>query len=226
MRWDDSAGARIWDLPTRLFHWMLVLLVLIAWRSAEQRDISLHILAGSGIAGLLVFRVWWGFFGSTTARFANFLKGPGAVFAYARSLRTHRDPEFGHNPLGGWSVAGLLLCLLALTGFGLFASDVDGLDSGPYSDLVDFDASRLASHLHALSFDGLEILVALHLCAILFYHLVKRHKLVHAMLTGRHPGSSGENGFRPGSRPMLLIGAALGLAVTLILARHGGVLRF
>ncbi len=226
MQGDDSAGARIWDLPTRLFHWMLVLLVLISWRSAEQRDIPLHILAGSGVAGLLVFRLWWGFFGSTTARFTNFLKGPGTVLAYARSLLTHREPEFGHNPMGGWSVAGLLLCLLALTGFGLFASDVDGLDSGPYSDLVDFDASRLASHLHALSFDGLEILVALHLCAILFYHLIKRHKLVHAMVTGRHPGSSGESAFTPGSLPMLLIGAALGLAVTLILARHGGVLPF
>ena len=86
---------RVWDLPTRLFHWMLVLLVLIAWRSAETRDISRHVLAGSGVAGLLVFRLWWGFFGSSTARFANFIKGPGAVLAYARSLFTHNDPELG-----------------------------------------------------------------------------------------------------------------------------------
>src|ERR1700761_2033892 len=179
------AKVRVWDLPTRLFHWMLVLLVLIAWRSAETRDISRHVLAGSGVAGLLVFRLWWGFFGSSPARFAHFVKGPGAVLVYARSLFTHGEPEFGHNPMGGWSVVGLLLCLLSLTGFGLFAGDVDGLDSGPFADLVDFDASRLASHLHALFFDGLEILVALHLCAILFYHLVKRHKLVHAMVTGR-----------------------------------------
>ena len=215
------AGARIWDLPTRLFHWMLVLLVLIAWQSAEKRDISLHILAGSGVAGLLVFRLWWGFFGSSTARFANFIKGPGAVLAYARSLLTHKEPELGHNPMGGWSVVGLLVCLFGLIGLGLFAGDVDGLDNGPFADYVDYDRARLASHLHALFFDGLEILVALHLCAILFYHLVKRHKLVHAMVTGRHAHAT-DSAFIQGSRPMLAIGTGLGLAVTLILSHLGG----
>lgn len=215
----EPAGARVWDLPTRLFHWMLVLLVLIAWRSAEKRDISLHVLAGSGVAGLLVFRLWWGFFGSSTARFGNFLKGPRAVLAYARSLAGRSAPELGHNPMGGWSVAALLLWLLALTGFGLFASDVDGLDSGPLADLVDFDASRLASHLHALLFDGLEALVALHLGAILFYHLVKRHKLVHAMVTGRQSALAEGGHLAPGSPAMLGIGVLLGLAVAVTLAR-------
>ena len=215
------AGSRIWDLPTRLFHWMLVLLVLIAWQSAERRDISLHVLAGSGVAGLIVFRLWWGFFGGSTARFANFIKGPGAVLGYARSLFTHKEPALGHNPMGGWSVAGLLLVLLGLVGFGLFASDVDGLDSGPFADFVDYDTGRLASHLHARFFDGLEILVALHLCAILFYHLVKRHKLVHAMVTGRHAHLS-DGAFTPGSRLMLIVGIALGGAVTAILAHLGG----
>jgi len=216
------AGARIWDLPIRLFHWMLVLLVLIAWRSAEQRDISLHVLAGSGVAGLLVFRLWWGFFGSSTARFANFLRGPGPVIAYASSLLSHKEPELGHNPMGGWSVAGLLLCLFGLIGFGLFAVDTDGLDSGPFADYVDFDTGRLASHLHARFFDGLEILVAMHLVAILFYHLIKRHKLVHAMVTGRLPHLDEDEAFIPGSRPMLALGAALGLVVALVLAHLGG----
>ena len=215
------AGARIWDLPTRLFHWMLVLLVLIAWQSAERRDISLHVLAGSGIAGLLVFRLWWGFFGSSTARFANFLKGPGAIVAYARSLSTHSEPALGHNPMGGWSVAALLVCLSGLIGFGLFAVDTDGLDSGQFADLVDFDTGRVASHLHARFFDGLEILVALHLCAILFYHLIKRHKLVHAMVTGRQPHLV-DSDFRPGSSLMLAIGTVLGLGVAGMLAHLGG----
>ncbi|HMA51417.1 MAG TPA: cytochrome b/b6 domain-containing protein [Magnetospirillaceae bacterium] len=215
-------GARIWDLPTRLFHWMLVLLVLVAWQSAERRDISLHVLTGSGLAGLLVFRVWWGFFGSSTARFGNFLKGPGAIIAYARSLLTHSEPELGHNPMGGWSVAALLICLLGLIGFGLFAVDTDGLDSGPFADYVDFDTGRIASHLHARFFDGLEVLVALHLCAILFYHLIKRHKLVHAMVTGRQPHLTEDEVFIPGTRPALAIGVALGMAVALALARLGG----
>ena len=213
-----SAGTRIWDLPTRLFHWMLVLLVLTAWRSAEKRDIALHILAGSGVAGLLVFRLWWGFFGSSTARFANFLKGPGAVLAYARSLSTQSEPEPGHNPMGGWSVASLLACLLALIGFGLFAIDTDGLDSGPFADLVDFDTARQASHLHALIFDGLEALVALHLAAILFYHLIKRHKLVHAMVTGRQREAADTGEFVYGSKATLAVGVFLGAAVTAFLA--------
>ena len=203
---------------------MLVLLVLIAWRSAEKRDISLHVLAGAGVVGLVVFRLWWGVFGSSTARFSRFLKGPGAVFAYARSLLTRSAPEPGHNPMGGWSVAALLLCLSALTGFGLFAVDTDGLDSGPLADFVDFDTARQASHLHALVFDGLEILVALHLSAILFYHLIKRHKLIHAMVTGRHRGVPDHARFIPGSWPMLAIGAALGIGVALGLAHWGGAL--
>jgi cytochrome b len=219
---EEGARARIWDLPTRLFHWLLVLLVLIAWRSAEERDISLHVLAGSGVAGLLTFRLWWGLFGSSTARFANFLKGPGAIVAYARSLLTHGEPELGHNPMGGWSVAALIACLLGLVGFGLFAVDTDGLDSGPFADLVDFDTGRLASHLHARFFDGLEILVALHLCAILFYSLIKRQKLAHAMVTGRHPHLADEGAFTPGSRPMLAIGAILGFGVAVVLAHLGG----
>ena len=213
-----KTGARIWDLPTRLFHWMLVLLVLTAWLSAEKRDISLHVLAGAGVAGLLVFRLWWGFFGSSTARFANFLKGPRAVLTYARSLLTHSEPELGHNPMGGWSVASLLACLLALIGFGLFAIDTDGLDSGPFADLVDFDTARQASHLHALVFDGLEALVALHLVAILFYHLIKRHRLVHAMVTGRQRQAAGTDQFAYGSKMTLAIGIFLGAAFTVFIA--------
>ena len=212
----------IWDLPTRLFHWGLVVLVLIAWRSAEVSDMTTHLWAGAGVAGLLVFRVWWGLFGSSTARFASFVKGPRTVAAYARSLSTTAEPHTGHNPMGGWSVIALLLCLLALIGFGLFAVDTDGLDSGQFADYVDFDTGRIASHLHARFFDGLEVLVALHLCAILFYHLIKRHKLVHAMVTGRQPHLAEEEAFIPGSRPMLAVGATLGLAVALVLTHLGG----
>jgi cytochrome b len=198
-----------------------VLLILIAWRTAETRDLSTHILAGSGIIGLLVFRLWWGLFGASTARFTSFVKGPGTVLSYARSLK-HAAPEPGHNPMGGWSVAGLLVCLIALTGFGLIADDVDALNPGPFSDKVDYDTSRLASHLHAWSFDVLEVLVLLHLAAMLFYALFKRLNLVGAMVTGRQAKLAGHNDIEPGSLPMLAIGLSLGLAVTLYLAHLSG----
>lgn len=217
----DKAGPLVWDLPTRLFHWSLVLLILIAWRTAEVRDLSDHILAGSGIIGLLVFRLWWGLFGGSTARFASFVRGPKTVLAYARSLK-HSALEPGHNPLGGWSVGALLICLIVLTGFGLIADDVDELNPGPFSDKVDYDTSRLASHLHAWTFDVLEILVVAHLAAMIFYAVFKRQNLVGAMVTGRQAKLRGHDDIEPGSVPMLLVGLALGGAVTAYLAHLGG----
>lgn len=222
----DPRGERapVWDIGVRLFHWSLLVLVIIAWRTAETRALSLHRLAGSGVAGLLVFRLWWGIFGSRTARFSSFLKGPRAVLAYGRQLLSGQKgpPETGHNPMGGWSVAALLLSLVAITVFGLFAVDTDGLESGPLSSLVDFDTGRLASHLHALAFDALEILVALHLLAILFYGFVRREDLVAAMITGkkRLPAEVAPN--TPGSPFHLAIAAGLGLLVFAVIAHFSG----
>ncbi len=218
---NGKAGPLVWDLPTRFFHWTLVLLVVVAWRTAETRDLSTHIFAGSGVIGLLVFRLWWGLFGSSTARFVSFVKGPKTVLAYARSLR-HSALEPGHNPMGGWSVAGLLVCLILLTGFGLFADDVDALNPGPFSDKIDYDASRLASHLHAWAFDALEMLICAHLAAMLFYALFKRQNLVGAMVTGRQRHLDGHEDLQRGSPPMLVIGLVLGGAVTVYLAHLGG----
>lgn len=209
----------IWDLPTRLFHWGLVVLVLIAWRSAEVSDMTTHLWAGAGVAGLLVFRVWWGLFGSSTARFASFVKGPRTVAAYARSLSTTAEPHTGHNPMGGWSVIALLLCLLALIGFGLFAVDTDGLNSGPLSDWVNYDAGRAASHWHGLVFTILEVLVGLHLLAVLFYQLVKRQGLIEAMVTGRQRGLDPARAMRPGSKVMLAASLLVGVGVALLMIR-------
>jgi cytochrome b len=209
----------IWDLPIRLFHWGLVVLVLIAWWSAEVSDMRTHLLAGSAIAGLLVFRLWWGLFGSSTARFSHFLKGPKTVLAYARSLAAAK-PEAGHNPMGGWSVLALIACLLSLTGFGLFAVDTDGIDSGPLSNLVDYDAGRTASHFHGLAFTVLEGLVVLHLAAILFYQLIKRHGLIEAMILGRQ--RQNPQALKPGSPATLAVGLLLGVGTTLLLVRLSG----
>jgi cytochrome b len=209
----------IWDLPIRLFHWGLVALIALAWWSAEASDMRTHLLAGAGVAGLLVFRLCWGLFGSSTARFAHFVKGPKAVLAYARSLKT-AAPGIGHNPMGGWSVLALLACLLALVGFGLFAVDTDGLNSGPLSDLVDYDAGRAASHWHGFAFTILEALIGLHLLAVLFYQLIKKHGLVGAMISGRHRHL--DAALQSGSPVMLAFSLAVGAAVALLLVRLSG----
>lgn len=211
----------VWDLPIRLFHWGLVALVLLAWRSAETSDMRTHLLAGAGVAGLLVFRICWGFVGSSTARFANFVKGPRAVLAYFASLRT-AEPELGHNPAGGWSVLALLACLIALIGFGLFALDTDGLNSGPLAELIDYDAGRAASHWHGFAFTLLEILVGLHLVAVLFYQLIKRHGLIEAMVSGKRYRLDVQENLRTGSRYALTFSLVAGAATTLLLVHLGG----
>lgn len=178
--------ARLWDGPTRIVHWALVALIGFAWWAAETDHMDWHRLAGFGVLGLLVFRLIWGFVGSGTARFASFVKDPGATLAYLRTLpsRSHTESH-GHNPLGAWSVLAILTALVVQVVSGLFTVDVDGLESGPLSDRVSFDTGRLFAEWHHKSFTALQVLVALHLAAIVFYAVYKKADLVGPMVTGR-----------------------------------------
>lgn len=210
-------GARIWDGPTRVFHWALVVLLLVSWLTAGE-NMQVHRWSGYGVIGLLVFRLWWGVAGGSTARFASFLKGPKATLAYARTLGS-RTPNGapGHNPLGAWSVVAMLAALLVQVGLGLFASDIDGLESGPLSHLVDFDASRIAAELHETTFRVVQGLVVLHLAAIGYYWLWKRQNLIGAMLTGKQRLAT--EALRPASIVRLLIGVVLAVAVAWFIAK-------
>lgn len=183
---------RIWDLPVRVFHWLLVALIAFSWWSAEQHEMEWHRWSGYGILGLIVFRVFWGFAGSRTARFSQFVRGPGKVLAYTGALakRPHTQAD-GHNPLGGWSVIALLLTIAAMVTAGLFAVDVDGLESGPLADYISFDQGRAAAEFHELVFNVLTALIALHVAAIVFYLIWHRQNLIGAMITGRGRLSSG-----------------------------------
>lgn len=178
--------ARLWDAPTRLVHWSLVVLVLFAWWSAETDRMAWHRISGYAVLGLLVFRVLWGFIGSASARFAAFVKGPRATLAYIRTLPGRAKADMpGHNPLGAWSVLALLVVLVAQEVTGLFAVDVDAIEAGPLSDRISFDLGRVFAKWHHWSFWALEVLVALHLAAIVFYLAYKRANLVRPMITGR-----------------------------------------
>ena len=180
---DNSTGIRVWDWPVRLTHWLFVFCIVVSWWSAEQHEMEWHRYSGYALLGLLIFRIYWGFAGSSSARFSHFLRGPGGIMAYLRESReSHRDA--GHNPLGGWSVAAMLALMLAQVLIGLFVSDVDGLESGPLSHLVSFETSRTLAGIHELVFNVILTLVGLHVAAILFYLLVKRDNLIVAMLTG------------------------------------------
>lgn len=175
-------SVRLWDIPVRLVHWSFVILLPAMWYTGYKADIDLHARIGMLLLALLVFRLLWGVVGSATARFGQFVKGPGAILAYLRGIGD--EPGMGHNPLGALSVVALLALLAAQIGFGLFAQDVDGLNSGPLSALVSYDTADWARGRHHLVFNLILAMVALHIAAILFYALVKRDDLVRPMVTG------------------------------------------
>lgn len=209
---------RVWDAPVRLVHWLIVVLVGFCWWSGETDHMAWHRLAGYGVLGLVLFRIYWGFVGGESARFSRFLRGPKVVAAYGRSLlRRDHAVILGHNPMGGWSVLALVLALLGETVLGLFSVDVDGVESGPLSYLVSFDTGRLAAAGHHWLFNILLALVVLHLIAIAFYLVVRRENLVGAMLSG-HKRAEGE-GPRFVHPWRAMLGALLAAAVAYALAR-------
>ncbi len=185
---DQAAERRatVWDLPTRLFHWMLVLLIGAAWATREQLDDSeRHALVGYAILALLLFRLLWGVVGSETARFSSFLRGPAKVWAYLRgSGGVSAAP--GHNPLGGYSVAALLTLIGIQAVTGLFLYD-DEMFLGPLNGWVSEDTAELLADLHELNFNLLLGVIALHVGAILFYAVARRRNLLGPMLSGRAP---------------------------------------
>jgi len=176
---------RVWDLPTRLFHWAIVLLVGFSWLCAQCNWMDWHKLSGYTILTLLLFRLVWGFVGSETARFRQFLASPRAALRHLAHLpRREPDHQVGHNAAGGWMVLGLLLLLAVQVGTGLFAND-DVLTEGPLAETVDKSTSDWLSHIHVVNFRLIAIAVAAHILAVLTYAVLKRHDLVRPMLTGR-----------------------------------------
>lgn len=202
----------VWDGPTRLFHWALVILILVAWLTAGEQ-MALHRGAGYAILGLLAFRVWWGFAGGSTARFRDFVRGPQAIRDYLAASREGRAPEHaGHNPLGALSVLALLGLVALQAGLGLFAIDEDGFEGGPLSDSIDFDLARQIAEAHEITFRLVQGLVVLHLAAILYYAFRKREDLVRPMITGVRRFSGPVQGVVKAPLWRLLAGAAIGLA--------------
>lgn len=186
---DRDAGPApvIWDAGVRVFHWALVADVLGLWLSARAEDFDLHFKLGYLALGLLLFRLIWGVVGSDTARFATFIKGPGAVLAHLGHLVRPGPlpPHRGHNPAGGWAVVALLLVVLAQVATGLCAVDADGMNEGPLAARVGDAGAKIARRLHHANFTLLEGVALLHVTAILIYLLLKRENLLYPMITGR-----------------------------------------
>ena len=185
---DDSRPVKVlvWDLPTRFFHWLLLLCVILSFVSGNigGNAMRYHMLSGYVILALLIFRLIWGFAGSRTSRFVAFVKGPAAVLSYiAANFNKNDTPHLGHNPLGGWSIIAMLADLFVQVGTGLFASD-DILAQGPLYGWVGRETANLLSGIHLANRFVLIALIAVHIFAVLFYTIVKRDNLIRPMITG------------------------------------------
>ena len=200
---------RLWDLPTRFFHWALVVAVVAAIVSGQLGGnlIDWHGRIGLFIVGLLAFRLVWGVVGSTYARFLQFLPTPGKIAAYLRG-EWHGA---GHNPLGALSVFGFLALLTVQAGSGLFAND-DIAFAGPLFDLVGKNLSNRLTGIHYQVANAIYLLITLHVAAIAFYGRVRKKDLVKPMLTGWKDGA-GESATGGGALALVLALAVAGAAV-------------
>lgn len=187
MERDVSAGGpvRVWDLPTRMFHWLLVALIGLQYASGEfgWPAMRWHYYGGYATLALVLFRVLWGFAGSQSSRFRDFLRGPRAVLRYVAALR-HGDTSHraGHNPLGGWSVVAMLASIALQATSGLFASD-DISEDGPLVARASAATVAFMTRVHGWNRYVLLALLVLHLCAIAAYAVRGAHLLA-PMLRG------------------------------------------
>lgn len=187
---------RVWDIGVRVFHWALVILVVTAFVTAKigGNAITYHAWCGYAILTLLVFRVIWGFVGGTHARFTDFVRGPGAVIGYLRTMSSKsRHGKFaGHNPMGGLSVLAMLAVLLFQAGSGLFVND-DIAFEGPLYKWAGKELSDRLMGWHHFNEKIILLLVVVHVAAIVFYKVFHKENLVTPMITGRKRMSGAED---------------------------------
>ncbi len=199
MNTDTRSSTLVWDLPVRVFHWLLVLCFAGAWLTAESEHWRLvHVTLGYTMAALVAFRIVWGLLGTRYARFSSFVRGPRAVLDYLRSLSGPRpEHHTGHNPAGALAIVGLLALIAVTTATGWAA----------YSEI----AGDWVEEVHEVAANGLLGLVVIHLIGVAVGSWVHRENLVRSMLTGRKPVPPAE-GIRRGWATVaaLMLAAVLG----------------
>jgi cytochrome b len=174
----------VWDIPVRVFHWLIVALVGAAYATWRLNWMAWHGWIGYAILTLLLFRLLWGFFGGETARFSRFLSAPPTVLRHLKHwFRRELDHQVGHNPAGGWMVVLLLALLLAETLTGVYVAN-DVVDEGPLTEIVPARAADAIAAAHAIVWDALLAAIVLHVLAIAGFAAIKRQNLLRPMVTG------------------------------------------
>ena len=203
----------IWDLPLRVFHWLLVLCVVISVTSAKLGLTAIHERSGLAVMALILFRIIWGFSGSQTARFSSFLKSPLHVWYSLRKLMLkQKDDLSGHSALGGYATVVLLTICIVMAVSGSFSTD-DILYDGPFAHFAP-DYIKLASSVHHMTENALYAVIVLHLLALFVYFWRLKKNLVPAMITGSRPKAVGPSGAIPMSHTvfgLFLMTALIGL---------------
>lgn len=179
---------KVWDLPTRLFHWALVVTFATGYYLGEFRDfstINLHFYAGYTVGGLLVFRILYGLFGPREVRLSGLFPSPKRVFEYLRHITLRRPSGVaGHNPIGALSVLAMLLALAVQVVTGLCSEDDAVFSEGPLAKYLSSGMVVTMTGIHHTSSKVLLALIGLHVAAIVFYAVWKRENLVRPMITG------------------------------------------
>jgi cytochrome b len=176
----------VWDVPVRLFHWALAVLVVSSYTTGKLGGnwLEWHMRSGYAILALLAFRFAWSVVGSETARFSTFLRGPRVAWDYARGLLSGRgEPAFGHNPLGGWMIVAMLAILVVQAVSGLFADD-EIATQGPLAVKVSNAWVARMTRVHGFNQWLIAGAVALHVAAIAFYQWFLKVDLVGPMVHG------------------------------------------
>jgi len=175
---------RVWDAPTRLLHWAIVMLLVASVASVNQGWTQVHFLSGYAILTLLLFRLAWGFVGSETSRFGQYLRTPLAGLRAAPNGRREPDIELGHTAAGGWTVLLLLAALAFGAVTGLFCG-AGAVSPGPLAHVLGEAGAGQASALHLLGFCAVLGVTAFHLVSVALYAGLKREVLLRPMITGR-----------------------------------------
>lgn len=207
-----AESVRVWDWAVRLTHWSFPILIPALWWTAENHRMGLHMTLGLVLLGFLTFRIVWGFVGTRTARFSDFVRGPAKIAAY---LKGAAAGTIGHNPLGALSVVALLLAMLVQVSLGVFSGDPYDGATGPLNALVGTGTADTLTEIHHIVANVVFALAGLHIAAIAFYYFAKKMNLVKPMITGRKQVEGGAQGIQPASFAKVLIVAliAAGFAV-------------
>ena len=191
------ARVRVWDVPTRLFHWLLVTLILCAWISFEfnetfaDPDLIWHRYNGYTLLILVLWRLLWGAVGSPASRFANFLHWPWNALRYGVDLIRWRERHYlGHNPLGSYMILALLALVATQGVFGLHAADPESSTWGPLGLQLSEETGLWFAKMHGWLFENvLLVFIALHIAANVLYRVVKKDQLIEAMVIGTKPAA-------------------------------------